>query len=92
MKLKEFASTTKGRIMMAAPAVTTAVFAATPMLSYASDASGSAGADAAEAVTMFSKVTSLFSTYPLNVYIGGGLVVLGLGIFGVAKRVSGSRG
>lgn len=52
------------------------------------DATTIVNMDAVDALMeVVTKATELFTVYPINVYLIGGLVALGLGLFAKAKHI-----
>ena len=89
MFLKEKMKPVINRVAVVVPAVVCASsFCAVP--AFASEASN-ASASATEAVGLVTAVASLFTTYPMNVFLGCGLAAAGLGLFARAKRTSGGH-
>lgn len=88
MLLKEKMKPVINRIAVVVPAVVScSALCAVP--AFAADASASASAT--EAVGLVTAVSSLFTTYPMNVFLGCGLAAAGLGLFARAKRTSGGK-
>lgn len=60
-----------------------------PVLAYAAD--GDASSAATEAVGVVSAAAGLFTTYPMNIFLGFGITAGAIGLFARAKSASGGR-
>ena len=54
----------------------------------ASESGHSVTTDVTTVMSGLKSVVSIFTTFPLNLYLVGGLIIMALGIFGRAKKVS----
>lgn len=70
MTLKGILTTTKGRVMAAVPVATATSLALAPCAFAAEDSASSA---VTESVSLITSVASLFSIYPINIFLGLGL-------------------
>lgn len=82
-KMKELVLRTK---LMAVPVASGIMIASAPFASYASESSPTA--DVGSAVSIVTNVMSLFSSYPLNLFIAGGLAMMGFRLFRSGKRAA----
>jgi len=72
------------------PAVAGAVSMYAPLVAHAAD--GDAASAATDAVGVVTAIVPLFTTYPMNVFIGCGIAAAGLGLFARARKSSGGKG
>lgn len=79
----------KKKLMLAIPAVSGAVMAYAPVVAHAAE--GDAASAATDAVGIVTSVMPMFSQYPMNVFIGCGLVGAGLALFAKARKASGGN-
>lgn len=77
------------KFLLSVPAVTGALCTLSPMLAYAAE--GDASAAATEAVGVVAAAASLFTTYPMNIFLGFGITAGAIGLFARAKSASGGR-
>ena len=90
MSLKEKFSPVVARVAILAPAVAgSSLLCAMP--TFAAESGASAAEAATEAVGLVTSVATLFTTYPMNVFLGCGLAAAGLALFARAKRTSGGH-
>lgn len=87
-KVNEKLHTTKGKLMVAVPAVMAST-AVAPLVAYAAE--GDASSAVTESVGLVTSVASLFSTYPMNVFLGFGLAAAAISLFVRAKRGAGGK-
>lgn len=81
----------KKKLLLAAPAVTGMMCTLSPMLAYAAEGDASAAAAAGDAVAAVTSISSLFTTYPMNVFLGFGIAAAAVGLFAKAKGASGGK-
>ena len=55
---------------------------------FAAESGASVTTDVSTVMGVLTSVVSIFSTFPLNLFLVGGLIIMALGIFGRAKKVS----
>lgn len=87
-KVIEKLNAAKGKMLVVVPSVVGAS-ALTPMMAYAAE--GDATTAVTSSVGLVTSVSSLFTTYPMNIFLGFGLASAAIGLFVRAKRGSGGK-
>lgn len=89
--VKEKLLSVKAKALAAVPAAAVAISAAAPLVAYAAEGDTSASASATEAVGVVTAIASLFTTYPMNIFLAFGIAAGGIGLFATAKKAAGGR-
>lgn len=65
-----------------------AVLGSTMLMSFPARAEGEVTAGVTEAVNVVKSVSTLFTEFPMNVFLGMGIAIAGFSVFRSAKRAS----